>query len=534
MAIYGSATYGSATYGASSTSIQHRITSTGTKANGAGSTLTVPIHASVEVGDLLVAGIMTTNNARTISTPSGWTQVASQGSGFGGSIEIKMAYRIAQLGDAGTSTLWTLDSGSTIAMAGAINAYYDTSGGDWAVPPLHVFGTAERAVSGTTIATASITTTINNALLVAAIGANLSDQTSTPPATLTERADLSSGAGLISMADMIQSSMGSVDAQIFTLSSAATYASSIIAAFELIPVPQAIEILPSAISPSENLSSPIVTVGSVNLLAGSIVSEEETSSVGVLSVTNVTPETILSEELFSNAVIEPLAVVLLPTNITTEEDVSIPTVLRGEGSLSAAGIPSQAAFGMPVLFTGPIILLPESLTTQENVSEPLVLTEVFVNAGEIISEEAVSELVMIPQSVALSIFGIYSEEQVSVPSILSGETETLPQSVLSEEEVSEVIISSDVVIIEVFSVSSQETITGPSITVVSASEIISTEISSEENFGFIWIGQHSPVQATAISSAEEFGILRTKIAYIPVYIRTTIRPQVKMDIRIKS
>ena len=219
--------------------IQFRTATTNIAGNsGAGNpnSLTLTPDASVQAGDLLVAGVEQAVDTDSLSGPAGWTQAGSAVVGVSGGADftLEMWYRIAQAGDGGTGFTWNSTTNQT--MAGAVTGIFDDGGLPWKSSPLDGTPSTITDAGGTTHATAGYSTTENNeAVIWAVVGvrAASSGTSWTTPAPLTERADVSSGVGAIALASLIQATAGGVGSHLFTFSTTKDIAGSIVAGFQL-------------------------------------------------------------------------------------------------------------------------------------------------------------------------------------------------------------------------------------------------------------------------------------------------------------
>lgn len=213
--------------------IQHRATVVGSKPGGSGSSVSATGSASWQVGDRLIAAVEQ-NVANTGATPSGW--VIAGTTNQGGSVSscaLRCFTKLCEAGDIG-GTL-TFGGTGTSAMSVIISGFFDDAGGS--IAPLDgVPLTNETNTDNTTKSTQSFTTATDNELVyaacaVGAIGAN----TFTPPAAMTERGDLATGNGGVTLATMVQATAGATGAQTFTVSNTFDSACTVIGAFQVTP-----------------------------------------------------------------------------------------------------------------------------------------------------------------------------------------------------------------------------------------------------------------------------------------------------------
>jgi hypothetical protein len=132
--------------------------------------------------DVMVANIYVVGTDPNITAPSGWTLVLST---LDGTTARLSTYRKVAGASEPASYTWTL-SGSTMTEGGIITFY-----GVNTTDPIDVYGGQANAAS-TSYTAPSVTTTVSNAMLVAAFGAKAggSSNTVTPPAGMTERYDI--------------------------------------------------------------------------------------------------------------------------------------------------------------------------------------------------------------------------------------------------------------------------------------------------------------------------------------------------------
>src|ERR687891_434790 len=180
--------------------VTYRDAQTATTAGATSLVINVP--AGVQANDLLVAHIARTGNAA-ISTPSGWT--VAGGTNNGNFIRQETYYRVAS-GSEPASYTWTW-TGSQPA-AGGMSAYYGVKGSS----PLDVVGTADTANNTTTVTAPSLTTTVNDALVLAFFASN-SNSTYSTATGMTERHEVGTAGMSIGTDDMSQATAGATGAK---------------------------------------------------------------------------------------------------------------------------------------------------------------------------------------------------------------------------------------------------------------------------------------------------------------------------------
>src|ERR687891_1850085 len=185
--------------------VTYRDAQTATTAGATSLVINVP--AGVQANDLLVAHIARTGNAA-ISTPSGWT--VAGGTTNGNFIRQETYYRVAS-GSEPASYTWTW-TGSQPA-AGGMSAYYGVKGSS----PLDVVGTADTANNTTTVTAPSLTTTVNDALVLAFFASN-SNSTYSTATGMTERHEVGTAGMSIGTDDMSQATAGATGAKTSTAS----------------------------------------------------------------------------------------------------------------------------------------------------------------------------------------------------------------------------------------------------------------------------------------------------------------------------
>ncbi|MGH2725533.1 MAG: hypothetical protein ACRDKS_01005 [Actinomycetota bacterium] len=148
-------------------------------------TLTIPAPAGLTPGDVMIAGITVGGNP-TITPPSGWTLIRLDATS---EFDLRQAMFWKVVGSEPSSYTFTFSQNQ--AAAGGIQAY---AGVDTANPINAHGGKVDNFGRTTAIIAPSVTTTVNNAMLVGVYGISR-NTTITPPSGMTERWDLASTAG---------------------------------------------------------------------------------------------------------------------------------------------------------------------------------------------------------------------------------------------------------------------------------------------------------------------------------------------------
>jgi Bacterial Ig domain/Chitobiase/beta-hexosaminidase C-terminal domain/PASTA domain len=184
--------------------VTHRAPTTATTTGA--TSITVDVPAGVQPNDLLVAHIARVGNAA-ITTPSGWT--AAGGANGGNLVRQATYYRVAGAAEPASYT-WTWTA--TQAAAGGMSAYYGVK----ASAPLGLVGTAASANNATTVTAPSLTTTANDALVLAFFASNTNSTFSTASG-MSERYEIgTTGAVSLASDDMAQAVAGPTGAMTST------------------------------------------------------------------------------------------------------------------------------------------------------------------------------------------------------------------------------------------------------------------------------------------------------------------------------
>jgi hypothetical protein len=191
-------------------------------AQSAGTTsLTVPTPAGVRAGDVMVAALETVSTPK-VTPPSGWKLVDSRRSSS--TLKVFVYWRTAGAAEP-ASQVWKVSSAKPVAAT--VVAYTGVA----TASPVEASG-SRYGSSTNKIATAPITTKTPGARVVAVYGIG-TPTTVTPPAALTERADLSatngSAAVTLAVADYRQDTPAAVASLTAVAGAAARYASVVLA-----------------------------------------------------------------------------------------------------------------------------------------------------------------------------------------------------------------------------------------------------------------------------------------------------------------
>ena len=189
--------------------VTHRASAT--QNNGAGSTsLTITKPAGAVEKDLLVALVSVRNNG-TVTAPTGWTQVVNSAYSF--YLRKSVWYKVAGASEPANYT-WTF--GTSGAAAGGISAFYGIKTST-APGPLNVADTTPQTANSGTVTATSITTTTNNALVLAFFTAR-NNTTFTQAAGMTELYEVGASGGIdIATDSMIQVTAGATGNKTSTL-----------------------------------------------------------------------------------------------------------------------------------------------------------------------------------------------------------------------------------------------------------------------------------------------------------------------------
>ena len=178
------------------------------------SSIDASLPGSIQSGELLIL-LLSCVNDRGVTTPTGWTSVASVADGFSGCRLI--CYRKAATGSEGASVTITLDGNAAIATTA-----FRLSGHD-ATTPVNASGT-NSATSGadTAMTCPSVTTSVDGCLVLRA-AADSGSSSHTDPASHTAIAEVKSGTSFddvcCSSAYATQASAGGTGTAAFVASS---------------------------------------------------------------------------------------------------------------------------------------------------------------------------------------------------------------------------------------------------------------------------------------------------------------------------
>lgn len=194
--------------------------------------VTINVPSGVSSGDVMVAGITFSNGSSvTLTPPSGWILISGtrcdNNDSSGAYSSIAMYYKVAGASEPASYTWTTLSPG--VFYAGWMSAYsvIDNSS------PIDL-GSCQTNGSSSSLTTSviapSITTTGTNEMIVTAHGTYGGAYSFTPPAGMTERADLNNtGSRSIESADALQAVAGVTGLKTATVSTASYGASAIVA-----------------------------------------------------------------------------------------------------------------------------------------------------------------------------------------------------------------------------------------------------------------------------------------------------------------
>jgi len=146
--------------------------------------ITIPVPTGTLQNDVMIASIGVRPSSTSITAPSGWTLVRRTNNGSSNSNSLAVYRRVAGSSEPGSYT-WTLSG--DIFSAGGMQSFYniDTSN------PVDVEN-GQTTANGTAHATPSVTTTVENAMLVTSHTYS-SNRTWSPPSGMTEAFDFALG-----------------------------------------------------------------------------------------------------------------------------------------------------------------------------------------------------------------------------------------------------------------------------------------------------------------------------------------------------
>ena len=191
--------------------VTHRASAT--QNNGAGAvSLTITKPAGAVEKDLLVAHVTVRNNG-SVTAPAGWTQVVNAAYSF--YLRQTVWYKVAGASEPANYT-WTF--GTSGAAAGGISAFYGIKTST-APGPVNVADTTPQTANSGTVTATSITTTTNNALVLAFFAAR-SNTTFTQATGMTELYEAAASGGMgIATDSMIQITAGGTGNKTSTVTS---------------------------------------------------------------------------------------------------------------------------------------------------------------------------------------------------------------------------------------------------------------------------------------------------------------------------
>lgn len=161
-----------------------RAVGTYTESGGA-SSISIPAPAGTALGDLLIINASGFGSGKTFSTPAGWTQIDQNNNNMGGSAyQEAVFYQTAPSSSPGNTTLSV--AGGSMAMSCQMWGYQDVD----TVTPLDGTTSGWAATSSANpLPMPSLTTTVNNSLVIFIIQDNHNETYSTVPTGSTKRLD---------------------------------------------------------------------------------------------------------------------------------------------------------------------------------------------------------------------------------------------------------------------------------------------------------------------------------------------------------
>lgn len=268
----------------------------GNFASGTGA-LAVGVPAGYQDGDVFLLFVESAN--QTITTPSGWTQVANSPQYTGtaakaGGVRLAVFYKVVS---GAQSSVSVTDSGDhTTAIIANFRGVDTTS-------PIHLTSGAVKATASTSISTPSLTTTIANTMIVNAVGldkdANDTDTITTawsnanispPDGKYEERHDQSYNGGVgggIAFATGIKAVAGAIGNTNLTADSSTTH----------VYITIALKPLPEATIPIVTTTTPVTSITTTTAIGGGNVTSNGGATVtvsGLVWNTSTNPTTALS------------------------------------------------------------------------------------------------------------------------------------------------------------------------------------------------------------------------------------------------
>jgi RHS repeat-associated protein len=191
--------------------------------NGTGATsLILPRPTGTVAGDMELAQVSTGSGTSTITAPSGWSLVASH------AVSSMTTAVYSHVAGASEPSSYTFGLSASAQAAGGISSYtgVDTT------TPVDKASASWSSSASTNVALGSVTTTSDNDMLVAFVGAKAAT-TATPPTGLAERWDLAStGASnqvTAEASDLGLGAAGSTGSKSATLAASAAYSGALVA-----------------------------------------------------------------------------------------------------------------------------------------------------------------------------------------------------------------------------------------------------------------------------------------------------------------
>jgi hypothetical protein len=239
--------------GRADAAIYFRSAAASDNGSGGAATLSLGVPSGTAAGDVMLA-IVTSANTTAPATPTGWTKVTAASTSLG-SGSLTVFSRVAGSGEP-TSYSWSL--GGTFEASGEVSTYVGVDN----TTPVQV--ASVNSGNSKTATAPSVTTTANNAMVVAALGYNsVGVITVTDPSGTTRRgADLSPTAFMGTVAvDFLQASAGATPSESWQLQSKSPYAAAQIALAAASPGPLALAVTPDvAALPAVTLNGQAQTV----------------------------------------------------------------------------------------------------------------------------------------------------------------------------------------------------------------------------------------------------------------------------------
>jgi len=167
------------------------IATVGAEATSLAPTLAVTIPAATVAGDLLI-GLFASRHSGTVTSPSGWTVLdAPVGDGYYSNAvsHLVVCRRAAQAGDGGTTATWTADGGVNKNNCGII---LRITGHD-STTPINVQAELNSPAS-TSQSWPTVTTTVDDCLILYPGGYDTATVSQTPDAAVTEHCDFQQSA----------------------------------------------------------------------------------------------------------------------------------------------------------------------------------------------------------------------------------------------------------------------------------------------------------------------------------------------------